>query len=567
MKMKILRYLIAPWFFLFLGIVGAIIVGGVHFGWNRHEDPFVEMIVGGLALLCLYSNLITMSKAGIWIADSIPQSVRRNQLMWLVQALIVALIAYGFYLFGQLSWVPLICAGIILPVIYSFCLFYGIRCLIGPILVWSSRVTFIRMTAMFLTLPVFYLVIAVAVYIGDNSLTAYQASLPEFTRVKVADTEALPETEIKKPSETEKREPVAENELAKTFKDAIDAKRACSELNKTISAALVPTSTEDVAYWAVKAVKCSDLKSVIALPKLAKLMVDHESPLVRAASIRAMPKFGIEDVKRIAYLLVKRLNEKETIEVMDASVSILSYLGEEERKSANTRLKNLLDNPNASSKASKILVENLRHLETVTEYVNSNLAETSPNKAQAISMICALPKNVRQNAVTEANIHILISTITNGDRNDEAIKSLECMEDMGYMAVLKELKNPTLLKRNVAAKSIAEMKPRMVQETLETVAECAKDPDLEVRTWCDQTLGRMGEAALPRIMELIESDQDQLRDSGILALSHLEDPNAKPALMKIRAENSGWMANKRKLVVAQAIDKALSRIENITSVQ
>ena len=553
----------APWFLLYVGIITAIIVGGVHFGWNRHQDPMIEMIVGGLALLCLYSNFTTMSKAGIWIADSIPQSVRRNQWMWLAQAVLIAAIAYGFFLFGQLSWVPLIWAGIILPLIYTLCLFYGIRCLIGPILVWSSRVTFIRMTAMFLTLPVFYLVVAVAVYVGDNSLVAYQASLPEFTLVKNTSENQEPVVESKNNIENEKREPSPENELAKTFKDAVDAKRACTELNKPISAALVSSSSEDVAYWAVKAVKCSDLKSAIALPKLAKLMVDHESPLVRSASIRAMPKFGIEDVKRIAYLLVKRLNEKETVEVMDASVSILSYLGEDERKSANTRLKNLLDNPNASSKASKILVENLRHLETVTEYVNSNLTDTSPNRAQAISMICALPKNVRKNAVTEANIHILITAITVGDRHDEAIKSLECMEDMGYLALLNELKNPNRLKRNVAAKSIAEMKPRMVTETLDAVSECSKDPDSEVRKWCDQTLGKMGEAALPRIMELIESDQDQLRDSGILALSHLEDPNAKSALMKIRAENSGWMANKRKLVVAQAIDKALTKIENL----
>jgi hypothetical protein len=51
-----------------------------------------------------------------------------------------------------------------------------------------------------------------------------------------------------------------------------------------------------------------------------------------------------------------------------------------------------------------------------------------------------------------------------------------------------------------------------------------------------------------------------LKASGNNALNFFDDPVAKSELARVRAENSGWMANQQKLQVAKAVDKALIKI-------
>jgi hypothetical protein len=67
---------------------------------------------------------------------------------------------------------------------------------------------------------------------------------------------------------------------------------------------------------------------------------------------------------------------------------------------------------------------------------------------------------------------------------------------------------------------------------------------------------------LPKILDLLKSNQSELKDAGKNALNYFDDPAAKPELEKIRAENSGWFASKRKLQIAEAINTALLKVES-----
>ena len=63
-------------------------------------------------------------------------------------------------------------------------------------------------------------------------------------------------------------------------------------------------------------------------------------------------------------------------------------------------------------------------------------------------------------------------------------------------------------------------------------------------------------------MELLDSSDSNLKESGRLALLSFEDPAGKTALEDVMRSNSGWMANSRKLQVAKAVGMALAKIEN-----
>lgn len=561
MKMNVLRALVLPWLLLFVLIIAGIVSDGMNFHFQQKYAPYVWYALWVGVATCLYANFSTLSKAGIWIAHSLPSSVKKSPWGWLLRAIIAGLVAFAFYMAGQTPWAPVIWHAVVIPGISAICLFVIVRSLMGPILVWCSRVAFSRFSAFLLSIPIFALVPITAIFLGHMIFTAYQASRPDFVMVP---QKAVATTDTQKPATAEvteaKTEIPAKDKLAQEFQEAAQSGKSCQDENKAVQTSLVPNGADDVVYWAIAAMKCVDMKSVVGLPKLAKIMTDHPNPVVRAASIRAMMKFPREDVKRIGYLIVKRISDHEPLEVIEAAAVVLPKLGEDEAKWTMKRLTALLDNNKTSAVASKVLVKNLKREDLVAEYVGSNLGSSSPASKRAISMICSLPKESRKMA--EPHIETVVAAIKTGDENDPAIDALECLGHPGFMAIRQEVMEPKRLEKPIAARALAEMdvKSEEPDETLQTATSCARDKDSEVRKWCSQTLGKIGAPALPQILDLLRSSDKDLKEAGTNALNFFKDPIAKQELVKVRAENSGWMANQKKLQIAQAVDKALAKI-------
>lgn len=561
MKMKVLRYLVLPWALLFSVVIAAMVIGGVKFQVPDKFHPYYQYFLGVGVFLCLVSNFNTLSRAGIWLAHSLPSSLRRSPWGWIIRAFFAALIASGFYMIGQLAWIPLIWQAAVIPVVFAIALFVVVWSLMGPILTWSSQIAFSRFTAFVLGIPVFALVPITAIFLGQMIVTAYIASRPELppALVKAALEQQSAATATEEKATTPKVAEKPMKEEAQVFYELAISGKSCTEDSKAIQKALIPNGNEEVVYWAVKAVKCTDMKSVVGLPKLAKIMTDHPSAKVRAAAIMAMPKFGTENVKRIGYLLVKRISEKEPSEVIEAAATVLTRLGEEERKWAHRRLKVLLDSPKASGVAAKVLVEKLKNDELVSEYVSTHLPEDTASRDRAISMVCALPKASRK--VAEPFIDAIVASIKTGAEEDPAIIALGCLGTPGFEAIRQEVTTPQRLERPVAARALAEMDIEdNAKGALETAKDCAKDKDDAVRKWCSQALGELGAPALPQILDLLKSNSTELKVAGQNALNYFNDPLAKKELFRVRAENSGWMANQKKLQIAKAVDTALVKI-------
>jgi HEAT repeat protein len=563
MKMNVLRHLVLPWFLLFLFTVAAIVVLGVDFNLEAKHHEYYFGALGLGIFLCLVANFRTLSKAGIWIAHSLPSSLRRSPWGWIFRAVLAAGVAFGFYMIGQLPWIPLIWQAAVIPGVFTIALFVGIWSLMGPILTWCSQIAFSRFSAFILSLPVFVLVPVTAVFLGQMILTAYRDSRPESFLTRAAELSPSGPATVAEPVATaapsaKDLEVPASSETAQEFQAMATAGKSCADSTKEISAALTSNGPEDVVYWAIRAVKCTDMKSVIGMTKLAKIMMDHSSGKVRAAAIRAMPRFGHEDVRRVGYLLVKRIGEKEPPEVIEAAASVLARLGVEETKWATKRLTALLDTSKTSGIAAKVLVHDLKRDDLVAEYVSQHLTEEGPGRARAITMICSLP--VASRAVAVPAISHVVASIKTGDDDDPAIDALECLGTAGFEAIRKEVLSPERLQKPLAARALAEISVKDNPEALETAKTCARDSNAEVRGWCSQTLGRIGAPALPQILDLLKSSDRDLKASGNNALNFFDDPVAKNELVRVRAENSGWMANKQKLQVAKAVDKALIKI-------
>jgi HEAT repeat protein len=562
MKMNVLRALVLPWLLLFVLIIAGIVVDGVNFHFQYRFPAYVWYALWVGVAFCFYANFQTLSKAGIWIAHSLPSTLKKSPWGWILRAVVMAGVAYGFYLTGQMPWAPVVWHAAVIPGVFAICLFVIVRSLMGPILIWCSRVAFSRFSAFLLSIPVFALVPITAIFLGNMIGTAYKASRPDFVMVPQVGGPAAPATADATASDVlvEKLEIPAKSELAIEFQTAAKSGKPCPEVNKAAQNALEPKGPEDVVYWAIAAIKCSEMKSVVGLPKLAKIMTDHSSPQVKAASIRMMMKFPKEDVKRIGYLIVKRISENESLDVIEAAAVVLPKLGEDEAKWTTKRLTGLLDSSKASGVASKVLVHNLKQEELVAEYVSKNLGANSPASRRAISMVCALPSESRKMA--EPHIESIVAAIKTGDAKDPAINALECLGEPGYAAIRKEVITPNKLAKPIAARALAEMDQKSQEPTanLETANTCARDKDAEVRSWCTQTLGKIGAPALPQILELLKSGDKDLRDAGTNALNYFRDPVAKQELVRVRAENSGWMANQKMLQLAKAVDTALIKI-------
>jgi HEAT repeat protein len=565
MKINVIRNLILPWLLFFVIAIVAIVVTGIHFPAVLRDQQLAAGAIGLGLLLCLFANIRTLKKAGIWIAHSLPSSLRYNSRPWILRALYAAGVALVFFMVGQLPWVPLIWQAFVIPAVFSITLFVGIWSLMGPILTWASRISFSRTVAFLVSLPIFALVPVTALFLGNTILTAYLASHPEVMVAQIplietewAGTEAAAVLETPKVSVSSS--PSDEDPQVKIFRSLAESGQTCFEQTKEIAAALDPQGKEDVVYWAVRSIKCSELGLVVGLPKLADLMIKHPSAKVRAAAIRAMPRYGSENIKRIGYLIVKRINEQEDIGVIEAASIVLSRAGEEERKFVTNRLKSLLDDKAIASAAARILIQELKREDLVSEFVSENLAGPAEGRMRAVRLICALPVSSR--GVAEPHIESVVASITSGAKEDPAMMALDCLGKAGFQAIREEVVQPDQLDRSVAARALAEMNLKnATQEALETAQNCVRDTNESVRKYCSQSLGKIGAPALPKILDLLKSNDSELKEAGRNALNYFDDPNARQELEKVRDENSGWLANRKNLRLAEAVNTALIKIE------
>lgn len=557
MKFNVLRYLIFPWAVYFVGALAAVIVAGVQFQIQAQEHPFFPLLMAAPALLCLLINIRTLKKAGIWITHGLPSSLRFSYRKWLGKAVLAVLVAGLFYGVGQMSWIPLFWHAFVVPLVFAVALFITVRSLMGPILKWSSNIAFGRTLVFLQSLPVFFLVPLTVTFLGENIVKAYYASRPDY----VLSEESSP-TMVETVKAEVKEDPttiLASTEKALEFQKLADSGQSCHENNKEIQIGLDPKGPADEVFWAVKALKCTELKSVVALPKLVDLMTKHKEPLVRAAAIQAMPKFGTENVKRIGYLLVKRISETEKGPVIEAAAKVLERLGEDEKKWALNRLKNLMDSSSElSSEAAKVISRDMKREEIVAEFVAANLPGEPNARRRAVGMVCYISK--ANQAAIEPQIENIVATLTTGTKEDPGVKALDCLGPAGLQAIRREVIQPKHLKKVIAATALADMDLRGKPDALVTIEACSLDDDEKVRQLCSQSLGKIGAPALPKILELLNSSDHALSETGRNALNFFDDPSAREELQKVRASNSGWTANNRKLQIAEAIDKALVRI-------
>ncbi len=640
--MKLIRSLVFPWFVYFAATLAAMFVIYVKVPKLQTTPESALLAALGLgALLCLMANLRSFGNVGIWMSESLPESLRYGgSFRWIFRAVQFGVIAAAFWGVGQFSWVPLIWHAVVIPTIFTICLFVAVFSLLGPILKWSSNLAWSRAFSLILSLPVFAAVPATAVFVGQTIVDAYRAShadlaiAAEQALVNAGKEDpakpisfkarvlAITPTEMKVSGEwpvgsgkkttiaidlkqlspkvaaglpkatTPKEVPLTiepravkanaeQPQVALTDKDiraAITSTRAekkaagfrelyenakglCPEYSKEIIAALDPKGNKDVVFWAVKDIECAEVRSAVGLPKLASIMLEHSDPLVRAAAIKGLRKYGDENVRQISYLLVKRLAEREPAEVVEATASVLAPLGGDTLRWSTNKLKTLLDANPVSQAAAKSLIQYYGRDDLVADYVAQNLTQEPEARGRAVAMVCLLPKAKR--SIAEPHVSGIVGSIKTADQTDPGIRALDCLGKPGFQAIRQEVNQPKQLDRAVAARALAEFNVKEeIDEALETAEKCARDENAQVRQWCSQTLGRIGVPALPKILELLNSGDSNLKESGRIALSYFDDPSGKPALQKVMQDNSGWMANTRKLQIAKAVGTALVKIDN-----
>ena len=582
--MQLLFAIITPWILFFVTAIFAVMM--LVSAAPKMPVPMEHVIKGLLiagTLLCLLANSTSIRKAGIWLSDALPEQLRYGSGRWIFLALKSAAIAGVIFAIGALPWTPLIWQGVILPVGVSVCLFFFIWFLYGSILRWSINFPWSRAVAMVVSLPLMLLVPITANHMQKKILFAYRASQAdpaiafEGAVEKQATAAAPVVAPTAKDTKTDAKAAAVDPKLtaektisllsssksadrALAFRSLTFLKSLCAERGKDVTKALDPRGDAQVVLWAVKAAKCADLKPPIALPRFVAIMNEHKDPETRAAAIRALRYYGNEQASLLAYLLVKRLSENEPAEVITATAEVLAAMGPDQQRWSGNRLKVLLDSDKTSQVAAHALMNFYKRPDLVGEYVKTHLPEEGTSRQRAISMICELPPETR--TMAEPHIAKIVATVKTGDDNDPSLTALRCMGPAGVKAIREELRTPRQLERRIAAHAFAEIDVvDSAPETLEIASDCVRDSDQEVRKWCSQSLGNLGAAALPKIMELLNSSDSELKSSGQNALAHLDDPAAAGDLEKVLRANTGWMATPHKLQLAKLVGSTLNRLK------
>ena len=124
--MKLIRSLVFPWFIFFAVTLTVMFLIGVKIPRLQQTPPQVFLVALAIgAILCLMANLRSFGKVGIWMSESLPESLRYGgSFRWIFRALQSVAVAAAFWGIGQLSWVPLIWHAAVVP----FCVYYLFVC-------------------------------------------------------------------------------------------------------------------------------------------------------------------------------------------------------------------------------------------------------------------------------------------------------------------------------------------------------------------------------------------------------------------------------------------------------
>lgn len=349
-------------------------------------------------------------------------------------------------------------------------------------------------------------------------------------------------------------------ERAGALREIYEFADSCSGYSKDIQLALNPTEDRQVVYWAIKAMSCTNIKSIVAIPRLMQIMTEHSDTKARVAAITALQGFNTDTVREVSYLLVKRVGDNEPPEVVEAAAKTLSLLGHDRTRWGTNRLKTLLESDSSSTAAARSLINDFGRTDLVEEYVALNLPGTYEARSRAVGMICLLPENRR--SVAEPYLESIVQVVKTGDATDPAIKALKCLGKAGFDVVRAELSHPKHLDKAVAARALTEFSLSQLPNAAEVIKGCARDSNSDVRQWCSQSLGKLGSPALPDILEMLGSGNAEERKAGKTALQYFDDPKAKDQIREIIEKNSGWLANSKKLDLSKDFAKTLSRLDD-----
>lgn len=577
MKMNIRAWLLTPWVILFALVALAIVFAGSYLHLDLRASRYASYLLWLGVIFCLYFNYKTITKAGIWISFSVPKNLRPGSLQWILRAGIAVVIVFLFYKIGQISWIPLYWQGFVLPIVFTICLIYFLQVLISPLLIWCANLSFTRFSAVVTSGPILLILPLSGIMLGEMILKAYEASLPkplilQYQAQKKSILNGTETTVVKDESKnmeealsvTKTTENIFEpkNERAQKLKSLAQANSSCIAEASLVSGALHERNTDEVVYWATKAVACANLRPVGALTKLIDIMLKHTNSQVKASAILAMGTFRNEYVEKVGYLLIKQISEKNPPAVIEAAATVYSRLGSTEYNTTMRKLKAMFAHPILHASVADIMVRVMKREDLILEYITTSLNESpepSPVKLAALEMVCALPKNSLQEL--EPAVGQIVSLIVAGDNQDPAKRALDCMGVVGLNAIRSEIKSPKILNRVAATKVLSNMEIKNSKEVLDTLNECIYDRDPEIRKNCSFSLGKVGVAALPKIIELMNASKEEDKKFGEQALGSLQDPAVKPDLLSIRAKNSGWLATQKKLRLVRSIDTTLLRLE------
>lgn len=531
--------------------------------WN-HSSFLLALAGSNLLLICYL--ILQLKQAGIWIAHSLPSQIRFNSWPWLKTSLAAAILSLVVWMAGQLDWMPLIWDAFVTPIVMSLALFFFLWGLLAPILSKSARLRFSRVMAFMGISPLLTLVPLTGFFVSYSLVSSYFKSYPgrynyAVEAIELAMEEASDSVpESKEPSYTsndyEAGEPI------KSLKTAVLTNTLCLEKKREVTRLLEKTTPNDQLYWAIKGLRCAELPSVIAVPKLITLMNEHPDLTIRTSAILAIGRYSNNVINNVAYLVIKKISASEPPEVVESAALVLKKIGGNTEKLVAQKLKSIL-NPENSEKVGHLLITYFQGQDELGQFVAENIQSShQKNKMSAVSLICKLDESHRPHS-NEA-IESVVKGLGNKETFAVSLKSLKCLGESANLAIRHQIEQPHLVSRDIALTVFNQLSLDNVntpEVALETLKSCVNDTDLKVRKLCAKGIGKIGASALPTILDLIKSESPHLKETGQLALSFMKDSSIMEQLKSLRDENSGWLATAQNLKTAESIQIAIARIE------
>lgn len=555
MKFNVLRSLILPWLIFFIFALSLAIFAHVQWNMDVTKESLFLGYLGLSSLLCLIINARTIRMTGIWMAYSLPLSLKFSSTSWMLRIVGAIIIAGAVLQVGHLRSMPLAWSGIVTPFLLALCLYVVVRSLLGLILKNCANMTLGRTLAFIMSAPVLLSTPFLVLFLTKTVTFAYDQSraMPDIALLEAIEPKEGPAAAAPTSSEI-KAEELAQ--LVRLKEDAV----ACADARVFITNQLVASQPEVQVIEAIPLIPCSGIKPIVSLQRLLDLMMNHPSARVRTAAIKALPKYSTDSVKRVAYLLLRKVSETESDEVIAAATQVLLPTGDVERSLIKVRLKRMMANPLKSGVASRILIRDFGLEMDVKEIMRAEFNDTSKTPLQAISMLCSLkPADLEE---FQPQIQRVLAAAEANPKEEVILKAIDCLGESARKAVQVELSQPRTLTKLTATRILERFELPFDEAFALLLRQCARDASAEVRASCSKNLARMGSPALPTIVDLLRSGNPLAKESGRKALESLRDPKVKEELLRIGRENSGWLANQEKLEVARAARLALKQLES-----